>query len=182
MSESDPSGKRSRRLSGEEVLDEDCHFPLLSKFNPPDKLPTIAGVIGRLRMLSGGGKKNLSRQQAVAEVSKEVESKYFHDTVFCKSLSTISKSVTTLYDNFTEGKRNAKRGRMNHDKAKAYVEMIKDKNKLFDMSTEDPARKKLLEGEGGVKMGKMEIVYLEDQRGPRLMSCDHGIDPVFYRF
>ena len=75
MSESDPSGKRSRRLSGEEVLDEDCHFPLLSKFNPPDKLPTIAGVIGRLRMLSGGGKKNLSRQQAVAEVSKEIESK-----------------------------------------------------------------------------------------------------------
>ena len=71
---------------------------------------------------------------------------------------------------------------MNHDKAKAYVEMIKDKNKLFDMSTEDPARKKLLEGEWGVKMGKMEIVYLEDQRGPRLMSCDHGIDPVFYRF
>ena len=97
----------------------------------------------------------------------------------CPQLARVSK---LLYDNFTEGKKDAKKGRMNQAKAKAYVEMIKEKNKLFDMFTEDPARKKLLEGEWGVKMGKMEIVYLEDQGGPRLMSCDHGIDPVFYRF
>ena len=27
----------------------------------------------------------------------------------------------------------------------------------------------------------MEKIYLGDQRGPRLLSCDHGIDPVYYR-
>ena len=177
----DDSGKRSRRLSGAPVLDEDFHFPLLKKFNPPDKLPTIGSVIGRLRMLSGGGKRNMTRQQAVTEVSKEIESKYYHDTVFSKPLPTISRCVKTLYDNFMDGKKDAKKGRMNLAKAKAYVEMIRDKNKLFDMSTEDEERKRLLEGEWGVKMGDMERVYLEDQRGPRLMTCDHGIDPVFYR-
>ena len=30
-------------------------------------------------------------------------------------------------------------------------------------------------------MGEREKIYLENQRGPRLLSCDHGVDPVFYR-
>ena len=184
MSEVDPSGKRSRRLSGEPVLEEDFHFPLLSKFHPPDKLPTVASVVGRLRMLCGGGKNNtcMTRPQAVAEVTKEIESKYYHDTVHCKSLPAMRRSVATLFDNFTEGKKEAKKGRLTLTKAKIYVEMIKNKDTLFDMATDDPERKKLLDLEWGVKMGPMENAYLEDQRGPRLMSCDHGVDPVFYRY
>ena len=101
MSDVDTSSRRRRRLSGEPVLDEDCHFPMLSKFNPPDKLPTVASIVGRLRMLCGGGKRNMTRQQAVAEVSKEIESKYYHDTIHCKSLPAIRRSVKTLFDNFT---------------------------------------------------------------------------------
>ena len=123
----------------------------------------------------------MTRYQAVAEVSKEIESKYYHDTVHCKSLRAIHRSVTTLFDDFTEGKKQAKKGRLTLTRAKAYVEMIKNKDNLFDMSTDDPDRKKLLDIEWGVKMGQMENAYLEDQRGPRLMSCDHGVDPVFYR-
>ena len=42
-------------------------------------------------------------------------------------------------------------------------------------------RRKVLEEEWGVKMGERERIYLEDQRGPRLLSCDHGVDPTFYR-
>ena len=61
MSEFDTSSRRSRRLSGEPVLDEDCHFPMLSKLNPPDKLPTVASIVRRLRMLYGGGKRNMTR-------------------------------------------------------------------------------------------------------------------------
>ena len=183
MSGADPSSKRSRRISGEPVLEEDFHFPLLSKFHPPDKLPTVASVVGRLRMLCHRGKNNMmTRQQAVAEVSKEIESKYYHDTVHCKSLPAIRRSVTTLYDDFTDGKKEAKKGRLTLTKAKAYVEMIKNKDTLFDMSTDDPERRKLLDTEWGVTMGQMEKAYLEDQRGPRLMSCDHGVDPVFYRY
>ena len=43
----------------------------------------------------------MTRQQAVAEVSKEIESKYYHDTIHCKSLPAIRRSVKTLFDNFT---------------------------------------------------------------------------------
>ena len=78
----------------------------------------------------------MSRQEAVTEVSKEIKSKYFHDTVFSKPFRSIFRSVETLYENFMGGKKEAKRGRMNLAKAKACVDMIKDKNKLFDMSTE----------------------------------------------
>ena len=86
-----------------------------------------------------------------------------------------------MFDNFTEGKKEAKKGRLTLAKAKVFIEMIKDKDTLFDMSTNDPDRKRQLDIEWGVKMGEMGKIYLKDQRDPRLMSCDHEVDPVFYR-
>ena len=139
---SDP--KRSRRQSGEPALQEDLHFPPIPKFNPPDKLPTLASVIGRIRMLSGGGKHNLDIKSAIVQVTKEVESKYFHDTIYCKSTSQISRQITSTWTNFQEGKRLAKAGRLNLTKAKAYVEMIKNKNTLFDVATDVTERQMLL--------------------------------------
>ena len=52
MADPGPS-KKSKRLSREPPLDEDFHFPPLKTFNPPDKLPTHASIIGRLRKLIG---------------------------------------------------------------------------------------------------------------------------------
>ena len=77
------SCRKSRRLSGDPPihLPGDDVFPLLVLFNPPTKLPIKARVIGWLRYLSGGGKRNMTRAQAVSEVAKEVENKYFHDNV-----------------------------------------------------------------------------------------------------
>ena len=102
------SSKRSKRLSGEPPLDEDFHFPPLKVFNPPDKLPTYASIIGRLRMLAGGGKSNMPINKAIAEVAKEVESKYFHDTVYCKSKASIIKAIGALYKTYSDGKMYAK--------------------------------------------------------------------------
>ena len=102
MAAESSSNKKSRRLSGEPALHDD-HFPPLSKFHPPDKLPSLASIIGRVRMLSGGGKKNLSTDKAVLEVAKEVESKYFHDTVLCHSKSKIAKDIKELLITYKEG-------------------------------------------------------------------------------
>ena len=143
--------KKSRRLSGEPCLDEEVNFPCLEKFNPPDKLPAVASVLGRIRFLSSGGKKNMPIDQAIVEVSKEVEAKYYHDTVYCKSLSEINRKVRNLWTTFSEGKKVAKAGRMNLTKAKEYVELTKNKDDLFDVSTEDGERRKKLEAEWGVK-------------------------------
>ena len=70
-------GKKSRRISGELALHVD-YFPVLLKFNPPDKLPTYASVIGRMRSLCAGGKSNMSKDNAAVEVAKEVMCKYYH--------------------------------------------------------------------------------------------------------
>ena len=177
------SSKTSRRLSGDPPLHlpDDDAFPLLAQFNPPTKLPTKASVIGQLRYLSGGGKRNMTRAQAVIEVAKEVEDKYFHDTVHCKSLHQINKHITTLYDIYTQGKAKAKLGLMTQPKAKAYEQLVKEKDYLFDVATEDQTRKNRLNEEWGVKMGQRENLYLEDQRGPRLMECDSGADPAWFR-
>jgi hypothetical protein len=32
-----------------------------------------------------------------------------------------------------------------------------------------------------VKRGVREKIYLVDQQGPKLISCNHGVDPTFYR-
>ena len=42
-------------------------------------------------------------------------------------------------------------------------------------------RKKVLEKEWGVLMGEREKLYLIDQEGPGLRSCDHWVDPIFCR-
>ena len=123
----------------------------------------------------------MSSHQAVVEVAKEIESKYFHDTIYCKSYANIIKQLEMVWSNFKEGKKMARKGRTNLTKAKAYIELIKKKDQLFDVYSEDIERRKTLEVEWGVKMGERERLYLEDQRGPRLMSCDHGVDPTFYR-
>ena len=173
--------KKSRRLSGEPCLLENVNFPSLERFSPHDKLPTNASIIGRIRYLAGGGKKNLSVDKAIYEVTKEVEAKYYHDTVYCKSLRMITKDIQKMWTTYQEGKKVAKAGRLTLNKAKAYVELTKDKDLLFDVSTDDIERANILAVEWGVKMGQREKIYLEDQKGPRLMSCDNGVDPVFYR-
>ena len=85
-------GKKSRRLSGEPALHVD-HFPLLLKFDPPDKLPTFASVIGRMRSLCAGGKNNMTKDNAAVEAAKEVMCKYYHDTIYCHSKAKIINCI-----------------------------------------------------------------------------------------
>ena len=178
--EAGPSSiRKSRRLLGEPALHED-YYSALTRFNPPDQLPTKASIIGRMRMLCVGGWGHTSHKAAV-EVAKEVISKYFHENFYCHSNSKIINDIDELYSIYKEGGRLARAGRLTFKKAKEYEELIKNRDSLFDVATESSERKKQLEEEWGVKMGLREKVYLKDQRGPRQMSCDSGVDPTFYR-
>lgn len=78
-------------MAGEPVLDADINFPALERFLPATQLPTLGSIIGRLRYLSSGGKRNWSHDQAILQVTVEVESKYYHDTVYCQHTKTILK-------------------------------------------------------------------------------------------
>ena len=77
--------RHSRRLSGEEVLDINTSFPMCEKFQPPNKLPTLRSILGRMRYLCGGGKRNMGVKEAATEVAKEVFCKYYHDSICCLS-------------------------------------------------------------------------------------------------
>ena len=125
--------KKRRRLSGEPCLEENINFPPLERFNPPDKLPTYASIVGRIRYLSGGGKRNMPADKAIVEVAKEVEAKYYHDTVFCKSLSEITREIKKMWTMYQDGKKLAKAGRLTLTKAKAYVELTKEKDLLISL-------------------------------------------------
>ena len=96
----------------------------------------------------------MSRHKAAVEVAKEVESKYFHDTIYSKSYSTILKQILEMWNNFYEGRKLVKIGRTNLTKAKAYIELIKKKNQLFDVYSEDMGRRKVLEEEWGGEDGE----------------------------
>ena len=74
--------KRSRRQSGEPAWEFD-HFPPSPKFQPPSKLPTVSSVVGRVRYLTQGGKYQMRKEDANKQVALEIESKYYHDTVYC---------------------------------------------------------------------------------------------------
>ena len=98
------AGEKSRRLSGEPVLDADLDFPVSKTFQPPTQLPTYKSVLGRLRFLSSGGKRNMSSMDAAREVSKEIYCKYFHDSVYCSSFETIVYKVNNLWETYRKGK------------------------------------------------------------------------------
>ena len=58
------------------------------------------------------GKGTVSNAMAVREVAKQVYAKYFHDTVFCVSVSTIQRRVEKLRKTFSVGRmRNDERQR-----------------------------------------------------------------------
>ena len=171
----------SKRQSGEPVWDADENFPPFDKFQPPTKLPSIRSVIGRLRNLTSGGKYNMSFERASRETAKEIFSKYYHDTIYCVPYATMVFKIKKLFTEFKDGKKRLAQGREQSEAVSKYKEMVLSKDKLFDMSTSDPDRMLVCQEEWGIIMSKREQHYLEDQRTCRLMDCDTGVDPVWYR-
>ena len=161
-----PGRKRSRRQSGEPVWEAD-HFPANAKFQPPTKLPTFKSVIGRVRYLTQGGKHQMKRDQAIKQVALEVESKYYHDTVYCVPLRTIERNLEKLMQTYRNGKARLLEGRDEYKVVKEYKELIVEKDKLFDVSTSCLEQKQACLKLWGVNMGEKEKVYLIDQQGPK---------------
>ena len=170
------------RSTGDLSLDVDVLFPAHEKFQPPTQLPTKASVISMMRFLidKNNGLENLSRL-VVLETAKQIYAKYFHDTVYCFSLSTISRRVQALWKIFSEGKRRIRESTGHHRKIiQQYEELIDTRDKLFDMSDVSEQHKQQCLHDWGVKMTDVEARYLEDQKGDRKMECDKAVDPVWY--
>ena len=93
--------------------------------------------------------------------------------------------VEGLWKDYKKGRKSLN-GKEDRGVVKKYKELVNEKNSLFDMSTSDPTRIKVVSrsggggggegggGRGGVKMFEMEYIYLEDQRGERRMEFNTG--------
>ena len=169
-----------------DVFDPDIAFPPASQFNPPTKLPTIRSVVCMVRYYAGVGRGHGSNK-AIDEVSKQVYSKYYRDTVYCASVRTIARRVKDLWEEFSEGKKRLQQNEQRKKEGKPkmaavarYEELVKKMNTLFDVYASEGERRKQVEKEWGVKMGPREYMYYEDQKGERKMECDNGVDPVWY--
>ncbi|KAK5853411.1 hypothetical protein PBY51_007198 [Eleginops maclovinus] len=133
----------------------------------------------RYHLEMGNGK--VTATMAAREVAKQVYAKYYHDTVFCVSLSTIQRKVERIWKQFSEGrKRYGQTGKEDSLAVKQYKELFHTKSELFDVFAHDPLRRQSLEKEWCVSMSEMEHKYYEDQKTERRMFCSKGVDPVWY--
>ena len=144
------SGHTSR--SGGSILEADVTFPPMRTYEPKSKLPTIKSVIGMLRYHIGNGGAGRAADMAVREVAKQIVAKWYHETVACLSISTISREVEKLRHIFIDGKRRYSLGdkSQNEKVVKQYKELYDKKGDLFDVFQEDKEKRKLVESEWGI--------------------------------
>ena len=129
-----------------------------------------------------GGKNNLRKEAAEKQVTMEIECKYFHDTIYSESLRTIERKVSSIMDIYRKGIKKLRSIRSENEKTVInFKKLVLERDKLFDVSTNNSQRKKSCEHEWGVKMGPHQKIYLKDQQEERKMECDQGVDPVWYR-
>ena len=71
----------------------------------------------------------MTNAMAVREVAKQVYAKYFHDTVFCVSVSTIERRVEKLRKTFSVGRmRYGESGKEESKPVKEYKELFTKQN------------------------------------------------------
>ena len=187
---------KTRKSSG--GMDPNVLFPAMTNFLHPTKLPAIKSVIGVMRHLMAGGKARMAVKEAAREVAKRVYAKWFHDTIFCISLSTIVDRLEKMWLTFKEGKRRFNEGRLDGKAVQVlnchccidhvpnlvlqeYKSQLADRaNNLFDIAATTPKQIATCKADWCVAMTAEEHRYYEDQKGPRLLECDKAVDPVFY--
>ena len=183
--EPNKQGTRSANPVSQYDYDLDIAFPELKMFQPRNKLPTMASVVGMLRHYSslkkGMKAKSMSGNDAFKEVSKILSAKWYHDSLPCIDYVKLDERLKVLYKVVMDGARDMRRndGKSRSSTTK-YKELVEQKNRLYDIFEENDIKRRDKEKEWGVCMGKMEKIYLEDMRGERKMECGGSVDPVWY--
>ena len=164
------------------IFDFNTEFPVMSSFNPPDKLPDYMSMVGVLKnLLEGEGKGKTTVNMASREVTKLIMAKWFHDNVYHKSIDTIQKMVMKVYNVYMEGNQRPTHKRFESEGYNKFVDLYEKRRLLFDIYPEDPKRiQKCQEEWGGMRMTDRDMAYYEDMKGARLMVCTNRCDPLFY--
>ena len=144
-----------------------------------------------IRYHADTGGKGHTRTMAIREVAKQVYAKWYHDSIPCVPFETLVRKLSDLYKLVLEGnkrlKEEEKKGGGKRKIVEDYKELVAKKEQLFDIfprnkhGEEDVERRRKVEEDWGVKMGKMERIYYEDMKNNREMECGKEIDPVWYQ-
>ena len=128
------SKQRTSRSDGP-ILDVDAEFPPMRSYEPRTKLPSIRSVVGMVKYHTGKGGAGNSTDMAVREVAKQIYAKWYHDTVACKSITTIIREVEKHRSTFVEGKKKYSLGENYHHHAivKKFLELVSMQGMLFDV-------------------------------------------------
>ena len=165
----------------------DVAFPELRMFQPRNKLPTLASVVGMMRYFSSlkkgmKGSKMSGPNVVFREVAKILTAKWYHDSLPCIDFEKLVERLKIIYNVVLNGSRDMRRkdGKSRSSITK-YKELVGQKDKLYDIFEDNDIRRRDKETEWGVLMGKMEKIYLDDMRGDRKMECGGSVDPVWYQ-
>ena len=173
-----PPGTKTRSKSG--GIDPAIVFPSMSQFMHQTQLPTIKSVLGVLQSLTGGGVAQVQHDVAIREVSKLVYAKWYHDTVYCISLSAVVRLVQDMWHKFREVRKRFAAGRQDGKAISQYKELVENANKLFDIGATTMKQRQSCHDDWGVSMTDQEERYYTDQQTTRLMECNKSVDPVWY--
>ena len=182
-----PSDSKTKTRSGGKIYNFDSDFPATKSYVPSDKLPTYKSVVGMLRhLLEGTGQgRGVTVDMVCREVAKQVMAKWFHDTVYHKSIDSIIKSLKALHNTYIMGKKRQAGGRLDSKDYLNFVELFEKKDKLIDiypgLEQGNYSRiSKCVEEWDGLRMNDRDRLYYEDQKGPRIMVCENRCDPTYY--
>ena len=139
---------KTRHQSG--GIDPGVVFPIMPGFLPSTQLPTNKSVVGVLQYLTSGGIANTSHNDAIREVAKLVYAKWYHDTVFCVSLSSIVRKLENVWKIFREGRKRFSSGREGGKALNDYRKIVEEADKLFDVGVSSPEQTARCKEEWGV--------------------------------
>ena len=111
----------SKTRSKTSSIDPNWLFTDREEFLHPIKLPTLKSVIGVMRHLMSGGTAQMTLNEAAREVAKRVHAKWYHDTVYTISLTSIAERLMRLWNTFKEGRKRFYAGRLDSKAVKVIL-------------------------------------------------------------
>ena len=152
--------------------DPDVDFPVFDpgEWSKSGHLPITSEVIGAIRHTTGI---KVSAKQACYKVAQMLINHWSIRNVYTKTEYNVQNQLDTMYKEFQLIRKIfMKKGKPSQPSLERYLKFKESKEKVFDISTEDKERIKVLEEKFGVKMSKSEQEYLESQKNSQILRTD----------
>ena len=123
-------------------------------------LPIWAEAIGAVRFLVN---KKVSAKEATMNIAKILVDHWTQRNVYTKTPQNVQKKLESQYKEFLLIRKIFLKGKPSKSGLERYTSFKEEKDNVYDISTEDKERIKVLEDEIGIKMSKAEQDYLKSQ-------------------